>query len=43
MLSMTKIELVLISDSDMYMFYDKGIRAEFLTLLKDTVKLTINI
>ena len=42
-LNMTKIELELISDADMYLLFEKVWEVEFLTFLKDTVKSTISI
>ena len=43
MFNMTKVDLELISDADLYLFSEKGIRGEFLTFLKDIVKPKINI
>ena len=40
---MTKIEIKLIQDPDMYMFFEKGGRGRFLIFLIDTAKPTINI
>ena len=42
MLKMTKIELELIPDPDMYIFFEKGTRVEFMFLI-DTAKPAINI
>ena len=43
MLNMTKIKLELISDSDMYIFFEKGMRRGVCIFLKDIVKPTISI
>ena len=43
MLNMKKVELERISDADMYLFFEKVKEKEFLTLIRDIVKLTINI
>ena len=40
MLNMTKVEFKLISDAEMYLFFEKGMRGEFLTFIRDIVKLT---
>ena len=42
-LKMTKIELELIPDPDMYMFFEKGTSGGFLIFLIDIAKPTINI
>ena len=42
MLKMTKIELEKISDIDKGLFIEKGTEEEFLTLLRDILKLIIN-
>ena len=41
-LNMTKVELEIISDADMYLFFGKGM-VECLTFLKDIPKPTISI
>ena len=43
MLNMAKIKLELISDRDIYIFFDKGIEVEFLIFLIDIVKPTISV
>ena len=43
MLCMTKVELEFISDADMYLFFEAGMEAEFLTFVRDIVKSTKNI
>ena len=43
MLKMTKIKPELITDLDMYMFFDKRYGVEFLTFLVDITQPTINI
>ena len=43
MLKMSKIELELIPDPSMYIFFENGTRVEFLILLIDIAKSTINI
>ena len=40
---MTKIKLELISDPDMYLFFEKGMADDFLIFLIDVVKRTISI
>ena len=42
MLKMTGVELELISNINMYLFVEKGMRGVFLISLKDTVKPIIN-
>ena len=42
MLKTTAVKLEKISDIDIYLFTEKGLREEFLTLLKDTVKQITN-
>ena len=43
MLKMTGIELGKLSDIDKYLFIEKGLEEELLTLLKDMLKQIINI
>ena len=43
MLNMTKIKLVLISDPEMYIFFEKGMRGGVLIFLMDIVKLARSI
>ena len=43
MLKITDIKLEKISDIDKYVFIEKGLREEFLTLLKDMLKQITNI
>ena len=43
MLNMTKGELELISNNDMYLFIEKGMRNGVFLFLKDTVKPTISV
>ena len=43
MLKMTKIELDLIPDHNMYIFFEKGTRGGFLIFLIDTARPAINI
>ena len=43
MLNITKGELQLISDVNMYLFFKKVLEEEFLTFLRDIVKPTISI
>ena len=43
MLNMTKIELKLFSDADMYIFFEKHMRAEFFTFRRDIATPTISI
>ena len=43
MFKMTKIELKLTSDPNMYLTFEKGREMEFLIFLTDTAKSTINI
>ena len=43
MLKMTKIELDLIPDHNMYIFFEKGKRGGFLIFLIDTARPAINI
>ena len=38
----TKVELEVISDADMYLFFEKAREAKFLSFLKHIVKRTIN-
>ena len=42
MLNMTKVELGLILDAVMYLFFGKGMIGEFLIFLRDIVKQTIS-
>ena len=42
MVQMTKIELELIQDPDMYIFFEKGTKVEFFIFLIDIAKPTIN-
>ena len=41
MLNVTKVQLGLILDGDMFLFFEKGKEAEFLTFLRDIVNPTI--
>ena len=41
--SMKKVELELISDADIYLFFEKGMRYAVLIFLRSLVKLTISI
>ena len=43
MLNMTKVDLELISDADMYLFFEKGMTAEVFYISKNIVKSTISI
>ena len=43
MANMKQVKFELISDADMYLFFEKDIRGEFLTLLKDISQPIISI
>ena len=43
MLNMTKVELELIKDADIYLFFEKGMKGGVSYFLKDTVKPTRSI